>query len=329
MGGVQGMRPRAITVAFWRLLVQLRERDCQMGGHRQAEPLERERLGQRVGGNVSKNTFVVGQVLVVLALASGAAAAPLISASGLDGAGVGINPSQIGRVWGEAAFHSQDDLTIFAPTFGAGFTPIPELELNFVLPITHVSGEGDSKTVLGNVYVGANYLSLDGPVRATVGLGIALPTAPTDDFESVIAGSLGFYPHGAQHMELRIPGYTDVLVPLHLEMGTRVVGSLDGSFHFSIPSSDIRDDQDTKTMATIAPGFGIYLSERVIAGMRLPMWFYLPDDEDDHAQVTVEPFLRLNLGQQGFLGVRFNVPVDDPLKEADMWGLHLGGGGAF
>jgi hypothetical protein len=46
-------------------------------------------------------------------------------------------------------------------------------------------------------------------------------------------------------------------------------------------------------------------------------------------QITVEPFVRVNLGRQGFLGARFNMPVDDPLTEVDMWGLHIGGGGAF
>lgn len=272
---------------------------------------------------------MVGQVLVVLAVASGAMAAPLISASGLDGAGVGLIPGQTGRAWGEFAFHSQSDLTIVAPTFGVGVMPIQELELNLILPVSHISGDNDSATAIGNVYLGANYVSLDTPVRTTIGLGVALPTAPSADFEDLLTNVFSMYPHGMQHTALRMPGYTGVVVPLHLETGDKVVGSLDGSLQFLIPSSDSMEGEDVKTVLTVAPGFGFYASEAVIAGLRMPMWFYLPDEGNDRAQVTLEPFLRFNLGRQGFLGVRFNVPVDDPLKDADMWGLHIGGGGAF
>lgn len=276
-----------------------------------------------------KNVVAIGHALVVCSLATGATAAPIISASGLDGAGLGLIPEQNGRAWGEMAFHTQDDLTILAPTFGVGFMPIRQLELSLVLPFSYASASNDSASAFGNLYLGANYVSLDGPARITVGLGVAAPTAPGSG-EGARASALGTFPHGLQHMYLRVSDYTTIVVPLHLEFGGLVVGSIDASLQHYIPTGD-NSDSDSQTVIAVAPGMGFYAGEKMVWGLRLPLMFDTSDEgnADDRTQVTVEPFARFNLGSQGFLGVRFNVPVDEPLTDFDVWGLHIGGGGAF
>ena len=274
-----------------------------------------------------------GVFLISVAVTLDVTAAPLFSASGLDGAGLGLLEEQHGRAWGELAYHKQSNLTIVSPTFGIGFIPISQLELGLTIPISRVVSVNPdiAETQLGNLRFSASLLSLSGEPRATVGLGLALPTAPAGDSTAIATNQVALAPHGYQHMTLRMPQYSGIDLPLHVETGKTIIGSLDASVQVLLPTSK-NPSRDAIGAMTFSPGFGGYATDHLILGLRLPMWFFLTgkdSESKDRAQLTFEPFIRLNLGTYGFISTRVTIPMDRPLTEAKMWGFHLGGGGAF
>lgn len=266
--------------------------------------------------------------LVAIGFSGVAWGGPLMAPSGFEGAGLGKTSQQRGRAWGEIGYHTQDRITIVAPTFGVGLLPVPQLELEAIFPFSHARGDNDSETTFGNLYLGANYLSLDGEDRVKVGLGMFLATAPTGNGSEVATNIYGTYPEGLQHFWLHIPYGYGVVAPVHLEGGRRIFGSLDAAGIVVIPSADAPDSADTEMYATFAPGVGMRAIASTSLGVRVPMFWAITADSGDDFQITVEPYLRFDFGS-GFFSVRFNIPVDDPLKKESIWGLLLGAGGAF
>jgi hypothetical protein len=102
---------------------------------------------------------------------------PLAAPSGRLGAGLGMDESPTGRAWAELGYHTQERLTIVAPTLGVGFMVAPAVELEAVVPLSFVSTTGESGVGNGNLYVGVNYVRLDSALRVKLGGGLALPTA--------------------------------------------------------------------------------------------------------------------------------------------------------
>ena len=85
---------------------------------------------------------------------------------------------------------------------------------------------------------------------------------------------------------------------------------------------------DVELGTVLAPGAS-YILENLIVGGRLPLFWVLTDDL---AQFALEPFARYDFNQF-FLTGRFTLNLDNPygfsFDRGEVWGLHLGFGGAF
>jgi hypothetical protein len=141
-------------------------------------------------------------------------------------------------------------------------------------------------------------------------------------------------PDAYQQYHLRIPNVLGIIVPARIEWGTNVVVSLDAELATVIATKKagfyFRDDAEM--FATFAPGIAFRAAPPVLIGVRAPMFVILTESQGDTDQVSLEPFVRAQIGT-GFLNVRFTMPIDNPLGFAfdtgKFWGLHLGGGAAF
>ncbi len=87
---------------------------------------------------------------------------------------------------------------------------------------------------------------------------------------------------------------------------------------------------DGETLRRARAGHWHLANSKFGFGARMPFQFLT---EDDAAQISLEPFVRFNVGEQGFLATRFTMHLDDDLGFSfdtnRAWGLHLAFGGAF
>lgn len=285
--------------------------------------------------NSPESDAVAGvQAQSVLVSAAPGVQTPLDAPSGRLGAGIGMASPGVGRAWLELSSFTGNDATILAPMFGFGVLATRNLEIEAAVPVVHISGGSESHTAIGNVYAGLNYFQLDNPVRFKVGGGIALPTAPTS-IDGGLTSIIGAYPDAFQQLYLRIPNALGIVVPARIEWGAAAVVSLDAELAALISTKKtgsfyLRDDAEL--LATFAPGVGFRAGPPVLIGVRMPMFIMLTESQGDTDQVSIEPFVRAQIGT-GFLSVRFTMPIDNPLGFAfdtgKFWGLHIGGGAAF
>lgn len=266
----------------------------------------------------------------VVAAAGSAAAAPLISASGLDGAGLGQNPAAQGRAFGELGYYSQDQLSITNVDLGAGYLLNENLEFGLLVPYTHVVNYDEPEGELGNLALHGAMLQLRESFRFSLGLRLALPTAKgqrTLDVTSVQA--YGMQLSNGQHLSLRLPGAMSLSLPVHLEIGESFVAHLDAEPFIVEATSEPNHLRGTTMFAMVAPGCGGWLSPGVAVGGRLPTMLVLVHDAGPDATFSIEPYARFTLGKHGFLGARFNLQLRAELDRDLFWGLMVGGGGVF
>jgi hypothetical protein len=279
------------------------------------------------------------------------AAVPLDAPSGRLGAGLGMKSPSAGRAWADLGvftgspfgeFGGDANMTIWAPTFGAGFMVARSLELELLLPAAYVTlnidspygSSSESASGVGNIYAGLNYVSLQRGTRLKLGGGIGLPTAET----SGSAAAAAVYPvivDAYQQSYLRIPGTLGIVAIGRVEGGDVVVPSLDVDLALLVATKktgDFRLQDDAEAITTVAPGIGVKAADPLLVGIRAPLFVALTGESNDRAQFSLEPFVRGQIGS-GFLDARFTMPIDEPLGFAfdahKAWGLHLGGGIAF
>lgn len=283
--------------------------------------------------------------LLVGAYANVAAAAepPFAAPSGFQGAGLGMG-DQKGRAWLETAFHTQERVTVFGTTLGAGYRVADSLELEAMLPFAFASldqytfdnatyelrRERESAFALGNPYLGVNRVHVEGALRYKAGLGVTLPVAADENPTAMSAVALSAATYGMQDMHLWWPNTFTVVAPLRIEVGEQVVAGIDAAPAFlTFTTDDVSEENEL--LLQLAPGLGVYATDTLLIGARLPMW-WLATSEGDNAQVALEPYARLDVGG-GFLNARFTVNLDEPLgfafDEGRYWGAHLGGGLVF
>lgn len=259
-----------------------------------------------------------------------AEAAPLISASGLDGAGLGQLPVTQGRAFGELGYHSQDQLSITTVDLGAGYLLNENLELGVLIPYTHMVDYDEPEGELGNLALHGAMVELSESLRFSLALRVALPTAKgqrTLDVTSVQA--YGMMLSNGQHLSLRLPGALSISTPVHLEAGRSFVGHLDAEFSVTEATSSPNRIKGTSVFGMVAPGCGGWLSPGVAIGARLPTMLVLVHDAGPDATFSIEPYSRFALGRHGFFGARFNLQLRAELDRDLFWGLMIGGGGVF
>jgi len=260
--------------------------------------------------------------------------------TGQLGANLTLNPAQRFRLHTEMSYYTVGvggaDLHALGWTFGGGVKVTDALEIEVGVPVTGlvVSGGGASGDQFGagNLALGLNYfMGLTETLRLKVGGHFAFGPwnqsngAPTA--EGGIAATVGLATNGYQDMWLYLPGYVHLVVPARVEVGDTLQFTGDASLHLGIPTAD---GGEAEFIVTLAPGVAFWATPQFALGARLPLHVLTADDA---AQLSFEPFLRLNLGEQGFLSTRFTMHLDDNLGFAfdtgGAWGLHLAFGGSF
>jgi hypothetical protein len=275
--------------------------------------------------------------------------------NGQYGAGLSFSPEQTGRVYGEIGFHTQSDSLSFAGSrietsftflswlLGGGYKVSPEVELELMLPmafadfsLTATSGivddddnRGDSGVVVGNLHAGVNWLKAAGPVRMK--LGAALEYGPwTSDPSEISTTALGgaLAVRGMHEFGLWAPERFSIVTPSRVEFGDDFVVSADFALGIHLST----DSDDAEISVQLDPGVGYYVSRDALLGVRLPIGAVPTSDGSDNAQIALEPFVRVGIGD-AFLNLRFTMNLDEPygfaFDEGKVWGLHVGAGGSF
>ncbi|HEY6561107.1 MAG TPA: hypothetical protein VI072_27715 [Polyangiaceae bacterium] len=285
--------------------------------------------------------LTLGCALSAFANAAAAANPAFAAPSGFQGAGLGMGDQRV-RAWTEATFYTQEAVTTAAATFGAGYRVSDSLELEALLPIAYsslktlytddsaggVRSEREDALAVGNPYLGIGRVHLEGTLRYKAGLGVTLPIG-TDEYPDAAAGAVTAATYGLQDLHLWYPHAMALAAPLRIEIGDPVVLGVDAMPVLFLFTSDVVS-KDTEFFVQVAPGAGVYATDELLVGARLPV--ACSGDIGDGAQVALEPYARFDVGG-GFLNARFTVNLDETLGFAfdtgKYWGAHLGGGLVF
>jgi len=259
--------------------------------------------------------------------------------TGQLGANLTLDPAQRFRLHTETSYFTTSGAGgtqhLLGFTFGGAVKVADAVEIEVGVPVTGliISGaaSGDQWGA-GNLAVGANYfMGLTETLRLKVGGHIAFgPWNQSNGAittEGFIAALTGAATNGYQDYWLYLPGYVHVVVPARVEVGDTLQFTGDASLHLGIPTTDAGE---ADFIMTLAPGVAFWATPKFALGARLPLHVLTADDA---AQLSFEPFLRFNLGEQGFLSTRFTMHLDENLGFAfdtgGAWGLHLAFGGSF
>jgi hypothetical protein len=257
---------------------------------------------------------------------------PWTGATGTTGAGLGVKPDQKGRAWADLGFHTQQDLTLFSPLVGLGFQPVPQLELELVVPMAYASVEifdqSDSRYRVGAPMIAGSYIGGRDRLRFKVGGALAYNPIEFDNLAGVVAMGGGFAMRGTWDMWLWAPERFNVIAPARVEyfLKPNLVLGGDAALAISIPTYE---EGEVELPFQIGATIGAWVSDTVLVGGRLgEVWVITEGD----SQLFLEPYFRAHFGP-GFLTARFTLNLDDPygfsFEEDKVWGLHLGGGAVF
>jgi hypothetical protein len=221
-------------------------------------------------------------------------------------------------------------------TFGVGVKVTDAVEVEVALPVAGavLSGGGTSldQFGVGNLSLGANYFkSFTQDLRLKVGGLVAFgPWNQSNDLvtgEGVAVYASGVMTGGYQDVWLYLPSYVHLVVPARVEFGGSLQATGDASLQVAIPTLD----SDTEVFVMVAPGVAFWATPQFSLGARMPLQFMTMGS--DAAQISLEPYLRLDVAEQAFVSTRFTVHMDDVLgfsfDDGGVWGLHLAFGGSF
>jgi len=277
---------------------------------------------------------------VALLLSAGAATAKdrFSAPTGQLGANLTLDPTQRFRLHTEMSYFTTTaafTMHGLGWTFGAGIKVADKVEIELGVPVEGVILSSNGSSVdqfgVGNVSIGGNYFtSLGEQLRLKVGGLVAFgPWNQRNGVvtqEGIAVGLAGMSMNGYQDAWLHAPG-VHVVVPGRIEYGEEVQATGDVGLHVAIPTLD---GAETDVIVTVAPGIVYWPAPQFALGARLPLQLMTADDA---AQVSLEPFLRLDVAEQAFLSTRFTMHLDEPLgfsfDTGRAWGLHLAFGGSF
>lgn len=274
--------------------------------------------------------------------------------NGQYGAGLSFSPEQTGRVYGEVGFHTQGDSqpsggsrietsrTYVSFLLGGGYKVSDAVELELMLPLafadysrTATSGvadddRGESGFGVGNLHLGANWLKAAGRVRLK--LGAALEYGPWTSGDPSAASTTALFGGSAMNatheLGLWAPDRFSIVTPSRVEFGDDFVVSADFALGLHLSTGEA----DAEISVQLDPGVGYYVSRDALLGLRLPIAAVPTGGSGDNAQIALEPFVRVDVGD-GFLNLRLTMNLDEPngfaFDEGKIWGLHVGGGGSF
>ncbi|HTM45144.1 MAG TPA: hypothetical protein VL137_09335 [Polyangiaceae bacterium] len=248
---------------------------------------------------------------------------------GMTGAGLGMTLGQSGRAWTELGLFSGNRRTEFSLLGGLGMQVKPDLELELVLPMSHIALDpAASDFMIGNPYAALSYLSEREALRFKIGGGVALPLVRAGDVAEYANALTAAAMDGFQNSFLWTSRTMSLVAPMRLETGQVPIFSLDGAPIVGLPTGK---GGDMELSVQLAPGASVYVGYSTLVGARLPL-YWIPTQSGDDASVALEPFVRHEIDSI-FLNARLTLNLDKPLGFAfdrdGFWGLHLGGGGTF
>lgn len=267
----------------------------------------------------------------------------LAAPNGQLGAGIVFSPEQRGRAHAELGFfHATEGsarLNSFVWLVGLAYKVTPHVELEALLPIGILESGGSSSEVAlgtGNLHFGVSYLHGERGFRMKLGAAVEYgPWTQDYELESTLAVALGHALGGGQDFGLWIPELLSVVVPGRFEFGDTVVASADLALgaHISTGNADLfANGTDVEISFQVAPGVGVYVSDRALLGLRAPVALIPTNVDNDGTLLALEPYFRYDLAA-GFLNARFSMNLDEPygfsFDEGRFWGLHVGGGATF
>jgi hypothetical protein len=286
-----------------------------------------------------RHARLLAPALATLLVSHGARAIDRFSApTGALGANLGFSEEERFRAHAEMSYFTQGGAATahaLGWAFGAGLKVARAVEIEIGLPVAGVvlSGAASGNQFgVGNLSIGANFFSPIGEqLRLKVGGAVAFGPwnqsngGNTPEGLAVLVS--GTASHGFQDTWLYMPGYVHLVVPARVEVGGNVQFTGDGSLDLAIPTLN---GSEAELVLLLAPGVAFWATPKFALGARMPLQVVTGNDA---AQLSLEPFLRLNLGDKGFLSTRFTMHLDDSLgfsfDTGGFWGLHLAFGGSF
>jgi hypothetical protein len=273
--------------------------------------------------------------------------------NGQYGAGLSFAPEQTGRIYGEVGFYTRSytqpaggssvdfSRTYISWLLGGGYKLSPEVELELMLPMAFASSsttvtsgaaggdQSDSGVAVGNLHVGVNWLKAAGAVRMKLGAGLEYgPWNSNPSGTSLTALAYGSIVRAQHEFGLWLPERFSIVTPSRVEFGNDFIVSADFALGLHLST----DGADSEISVQFDPGVGYYVSRDTLVGVRLPIVAVPTGGSGDNAQIALEPFVRVGIGD-GFLNLRLTMNLDEPggfaFDEGGIWGVHIGGGGSF
>lgn len=257
--------------------------------------------------------------------------------NGQYGAGLSISGVKTARWYGELAFMpwSPGPVSVwsFSAIAGGGYKLQENLELEAQLPLSFFSASGgttdETGAAVGNLHLGVNLVGAKDALRYKVGGALEWAPWTIDPGQNFgLALGLGSIARSMHDGGLWAPETLTIVAPGRVETGDKVVLGADAAVGVHIPAGS---GGDVDLSLQFDPGVGLWASETVLVGGRIPI-VWIPTSDGDNAQVAVEPYARFDLGK-AFLNMRFTLNIDEPLgfsfDEDKFWAFHIGAGGAI
>jgi len=233
-------------------------------------------------------------------------------------------------------------------TFGAYFTIEDIVELGAVWGFaggyldSEILGVGDDSGafVLFNPFINAAYRYNHDLFILRIGGGVALPVANADSdvgieqtarqatlvLSASMRGLWNFWLYDEERISIVVPN-------LRIDSDPReaYVWAFETALGFLLETGD--GDRDTEAIWQMSLELGARIDRVFVLGARLGVWLLLtPEDGDDAAQTSLEPFIRWHL-EPIYLQAAFLMNLDTPLgferQGGTVWGLRFGMGAHF
>jgi hypothetical protein len=293
--------------------------------------------------------------------------APSPNADGVDrfkapngqlGAGLNSSPDLPIRVFLEMGFGRAADseseggvdaevhLNSLSWIVGGGYRVTPNIEIVAMLPIGwanygfSVSGDNvpagldlsqsESGIGVGNLQLGANYVSFGTPLRFFAGGAVQFGPWYNDyDTGASYGVELMHATRGGQDIGLYLPETVSIVTPARVEYEReKFVVSGDAALGLHLPTNG----RDVDFSFQIAPAAGYYVTPTAQVGLRLPFAWIPTQGGSSSTFFAMEPYGRFDFDNL-FLAARLTLNIDEPYGFAfdaqRFWGIHVGFGGTY
>jgi hypothetical protein len=190
--------------------------------------------------------------------------------------------------------------------------------------------ESESGVGVGNLQLGANYVSFGTPLRFFAGGAVQFgPWYQNYDAGPGLGVALMHATRGGQDLGLYSPETVSIVTPARVEYEMdKLVLASDGALGLHIPT----DGGDIDFSVQVAPAAGYYVTPTAQVGLRLPFTWVPTSGGSSKTFFAMEPYGRFDFDNL-FVAARFTLNIDEPYGFAfdagRFWGAHVGFGGTY